>query len=65
VTEHEVAEAIGMSVHFVRKDRYTKKRIPFYRVGGRILYNLDRVRAGLAALEEGGPTPRKSAKVSA
>ncbi|MCX7144185.1 MAG: hypothetical protein NT123_24745, partial [Proteobacteria bacterium] len=45
---------IGMSVFFLRKDRRTKRLIPFYRLGDRILYDLDRVRVALLNLEEGG-----------
>lgn len=54
VDETQLAKAIGMSVHFLRKDRRDKRQIPFYRVGGSIRYNLDRVRQALAACEEGG-----------
>jgi hypothetical protein len=54
VDEAEAAKSIGLSVHFLRKDRRTKKLIPFYRIGDRVLYNLDRVREALGALEEGG-----------
>lgn len=54
VDETEAAKSIGLSVHFLRKDRRTKKLIPFYRIGDRVLYNLDRVREALGALEEGG-----------
>lgn len=56
VGEIEVARAIGISVHFLRKDRRTNRLIPFSRVGDRCLYNLDRVRAALYDLEEGGST---------
>ena len=59
VDETEAAPAIGVSVHFLRKDRRTKRLIPFYRVGDRVLYDLDRVRAALIALEEGGPKIRR------
>lgn len=58
VDEHVIAKAIGMSVHFIRKDRSTKRLLPFYRVGDRCLYNLDRVREALASLEEGGECMR-------
>lgn len=54
VGEREAAEAIGISVFFLRKDRRTKRLIPFYRVGDRILYDLNRVRLVLLTLEEGG-----------
>lgn len=62
VDETALAVAIGMSVAFLRKDRRTKRLLPFYRLGGAIRYDLTRVRESLAALEEGGtkPTPRKA-----
>lgn len=56
VNEAEAAAAIGMSVAWLRKDRRTHRLIPYYRLGGRILYNLDRVRDAMARLEEGGHT---------
>jgi hypothetical protein len=59
VNEVETAKAIDMSVHFLRKDRRTKRLIPFYRIGDCIRYNLDRVRESLAALEEGGAHIRR------
>ncbi len=61
VDEFDVAKAIDMSVHFLRKDRRTKRLIPFYRIGDSIRYNLDRVREALSALEEGGAHIRKGA----
>lgn len=62
VDETALAAAIGMSVAFLRKDRRTKRLLPFYRIGDSIRYDLSRVRESLAALEEGGakPTPRKA-----
>jgi hypothetical protein len=62
VDEHEAAIRIGMSVFFLRKDRRTKRLIPFYRIGDRILYNPRRVFEALAALEEGGKRLKSSAK---
>ena len=63
IDETRLAEALGMSVHFLRKDRRTKRLIPFYRLGGSIRYNLTSVTNALAACEEGGqrPQPRKRA----
>ena len=58
VDETEAAKAIGLSIHFLRRDRRTKRLIPFYRIGDRVLYNLDRVREALAACEEGGVQPK-------
>lgn len=54
VTEHEAAALLNMSVHFLRKDRRTKRRIPFYRIGDCIRYDMARVRQALAEFEEGG-----------
>ncbi len=59
VDEKQIAAAIGMSVGFLRKDRQTKRQIPFYRIGGCIRYDLNRVREALAAVEEGGSALRK------
>jgi hypothetical protein len=58
VDETEAAKAIGMSVHFLRKDRRTKRLIPFFRIGDCIRYDLGRVREALAAVEEGGTRPK-------
>ena len=63
VDENIAAKFIGLSVHFLRKDRRNKKLIPFYRIEGSIRYNLDRVREALAAMEEGGQHLRKSKRV--
>jgi hypothetical protein len=49
IDELEAAEALGVSVHFLRKDRRTKRRVPFFRLGDRVLYSLERVREALAA----------------
>lgn len=54
VNEHACAEACGLSVHFLRKDRISRKILPFYHVGNRVLYNLERVRETLQSLEVGG-----------
>lgn len=64
VGEHEAAAFTGLSVHTLRKDRVNARRFPYYKVGGRVLYNLDRLRTTLAALERGGPPapgPRRPA----
>jgi hypothetical protein len=58
VDEHSIAAAIGVSVHFLRKDRLHDRRIPFYRLGTRVLYNVDRVREALQVLEVGGAQVR-------
>lgn len=60
VNEHEAAEAIGLSVHTLRKDRVGARRIPYFKVGRAVLYDLDRVREALVSYEHGGPQPRKA-----
>jgi hypothetical protein len=63
--EHRAADYLDLSVHTLRKDRREAMRIPFYRIGAAIRYDLDRVDAALDALEVGGnaphvaPPPRK------
>jgi hypothetical protein len=54
VNEFACAEAIGMSVHFLRKDRIGKKLIPFTKIGAAIRYDLDRVHEALRAMQHGG-----------
>lgn len=54
LTEHEMAEALGLSVHTLRKDRQRQRRIPFFKLGSAVRYNVDRVREALATFEEGG-----------
>ncbi|MBI5716374.1 MAG: hypothetical protein HZC37_01650 [Burkholderiales bacterium] len=58
VTEHVVAEELGISVHTLRKDRIKERRLPFFKIGSAVRYNLDRVREALEALEVGGMKPR-------
>ena len=54
MNEVEASQALGMSIHFLRKDRITKRIIPFYKLGGRVLYSPERIKQALAGLEEGG-----------
>jgi hypothetical protein len=42
-----------MSVAWLRKDRRGKRLIPYYRLGARVLYSLERVQQALNQLEEG------------
>lgn len=63
VDEHAIAKALHVSVGWVRKDRYGRRILPFYRLGGHIRYNPDHCVAAIAAVEEGGdqaPKPRIS-----
>lgn len=58
VDEHQAARALGLSVHTLRKDRTGARRIPFYRIGSSIRYNLVRVQEALATMEVGGPASK-------
>jgi len=64
VDEYQLAEALKVSVGFLRKDRRMAKRIPFYKLGDLVRYDIDRVREALIAIEEGGAKgarPKRSA----
>lgn len=62
VSEHVVAEELGISVHTLRKDRIRERRLPFFKIGAAVRYNLDRVREALDALEVGGQRPKPRRK---
>jgi len=62
ITEFDLAESIGMSVEFLRKDRSGKRLIPFYRIGSAIRYNPARVTEALVSLEVGGYAPKPKAR---
>jgi hypothetical protein len=65
LNEKELSDVLGMSVSFLRKDRITRRIIPFYRIGDSIRYDIGRVREALIRLEEGGPsTARQRSKVN-
>jgi len=51
VDEFEAARALGVSVDFLRKDRRSRNLIPYYRIGRRVLYNLDRIKEILPTFE--------------
>lgn len=57
VKHYSVADELGISVHTLLKARVKACRPPFFKIGGAVRYNLDRVREALDALEEGGPKP--------
>jgi hypothetical protein len=65
VDEHVAAKALGLSVFFLRKDRQTNRRIPFYKIGSACRYNLDRCREALAAMEQGGPSSSRVSRAGA
>lgn len=54
VDENAIAKQLNMSVHFLRKDRRGARVVPYFRIGGSIRYSVERVRAALSNLEEGG-----------
>lgn len=58
VNEFACAEAIGMSVYFLRKDRNRsgKKLIPFTKIGGAVRYDMARVHDALRTMQHGGGT---------
>lgn len=57
VDDTKLATAIGVSVSTIRKDRIDARRIPYIKLGGRVLYDLDAVHAALDALTVGGVAP--------
>lgn len=54
LTEKQTAAQLNVSVFWLRKDRRTKRTIPFYRIGDRVRYDLETVRQSLLARTEGG-----------
>ena len=54
VDEKTLAEALGMSVAWLRKDRSGARTVPFFRLGSSVRYNIDRVREALDKRAEGG-----------
>jgi hypothetical protein len=62
VDEFAIAAELGLSVHTVRKDRVKGRRIPYFKIGTTVRYNVERVREALACLEVGGPAARPTAR---
>jgi hypothetical protein len=54
VDDKQIAEIIHMSLEWVRKDRLTKRLLPFFRVGRAIRYDVPTVRKAFIARMEGG-----------
>lgn len=54
LTEHEAAKALGLSVHFLRKDRRGARVEPFVRIGTRVVYRPESIASALERLEVGG-----------
>ena len=61
VNENEAAQALGMSVHWLRKDRRTKRLIPFFKLGDAVRYDIGRVREAIQSFQEGGAAAQGSA----
>lgn len=59
LNEFQLAELLTMSVSWLRKDRIDKRLIPFFKIGGRVLYDADRVRAALILKYERGGVASK------
>jgi excisionase family DNA binding protein len=59
VDEHEAAAYLGLSVDTLRKDRQGERRFPFYKMGRTVRYDVQRLDEALAAMECGGPQPRR------
>ena len=54
VADKEIAALIGMSVAWVRKDRATRRILPFLRIGHAVRYDVAAVRSVLLTRMEGG-----------
>jgi len=54
LTEQEIAQAIRMSLGWVRADRRAKRIIPFFKLGRAVRYDLDTVRRALQSRMEVG-----------
>lgn len=54
VTEREISQMLNLSLPYLRKDRATKRTIPFFRAGRAIRYCPDTVRAAVQKQMEGG-----------
>jgi hypothetical protein len=53
-SEREVSELTGFSVRTLQKDRlFGRKRFPWYKCGGKILYDLDEIEATVRASRSG------------
>ena len=54
VADKEIAKVIGMSLAWVRKDRATKRILPFFRIGESVRYDVATVRNVMLSRMEGG-----------
>lgn len=54
LTDKQIAKALNVSVAWVRKDRITKRILPFFKLGDSVRYDLATVRKSYASRMEGG-----------
>lgn len=54
VNEFVAARLLGLSVHTLRKDRLTRRRWPFIKLGRVVRYNLGALQALVIAATQGG-----------
>lgn len=59
VRDVELAPLIGVSVGFLQRDRREAQRIPYLKVGDRVLYDVAEVFEALKAYRHGGPAGRR------
>lgn len=59
LTDKELAPLIRLSVAFLQRDRREAKRIPFVRIGDRILYDPAVVAQAIQSMAVGGQTSRR------
>lgn len=64
VTDTVIAPMIGVSVGFLQRDRREAKRIPFIRLGDRVLYDPEEVLAAVKAMTIGGPRGTRRARTT-
>jgi hypothetical protein len=64
VDEHELAATIGMSVHWLRKDRLHNRTVPFVRIGAAIRYHPPTVQRALLDRMEGGRSVSSESKAA-
>lgn len=61
LTDIDIAHELSLSVDWVRKDRRHARLLPFFKIGGSVRYNRQRVLEALARLEEGGAGLKRKA----
>jgi hypothetical protein len=57
VTDIELSEELGISVHTLRADRQKKRRISFIKFGRSVRYDPNKARAEVQAFSIGGAQP--------